>query len=126
MTIENPETQPLAAEITENPAEQPAPESAVEPEAELVAAAPDLFAESAPAPAIEAAAAPVAPPAIEAAPEPAPEPAEDFGELLAEFEKTHARAPKAGTQLQGTVISVSAEQVFLDIGFKIEGVLPRT
>ena len=55
-----------------------------------------------------------------------PEPAEDFGELLAEFEKTHAHAPKAGTQLQGTVISVSAEQVFLDIGFKIEGVLPRT
>jgi len=73
-------------------------------------------------PTAQAAAEPVAP----SPPEPAAEPAEDFGELLAEFEKTHAHAPKAGAQLQGTVISVSAEQVFLDIGFKIEGVLPRT
>src|SRR5580693_8178779 len=65
-------------------------------------------------------------PAAVPAPEPAAEPAEDFGALLAQFEKTHARAPEAGKQLQGTVISVSADQVFLDIGFKIEGVLPRT
>jgi small subunit ribosomal protein S1 len=54
------------------------------------------------------------------------EPAEDFGVLLAQFEKTHARAPEAGKQLLGTVITVSADQVFLDIGFKTEGVLPRT
>ncbi len=65
-------------------------------------------------------------PSAEPAPEPAAEPAEDFGALLAQFEKTHARSPEAGRQLQGTVISVSADQVFLDIGFKIEGVLPRT
>ena len=65
-------------------------------------------------------------PAAEPAPEPIAEPAEDFGALLAQFEKTHARSPEAGKQLQGTVISVSADQVFLDIGFKIEGVLPRT
>jgi len=64
--------------------------------------------------------------APETAPEPTPEPAEDFGELLAQFEKTHARAPQPGQQVQGTVISVSAEQLFLDIGFKIEGVLPRS
>src|SRR5215469_14283785 len=57
---------------------------------------------------------------------PTSEPTENFGELLAQFEKTHARAPQPGQQVQGTVISVSAEQVFLDIGFKIEGVLPRT
>ncbi len=29
-------------------------------------------------------------------------------------------------QIEGTVISVSADQVFLDIGYKTEGVLPRT
>jgi small subunit ribosomal protein S1 len=28
--------------------------------------------------------------------------------------------------LQGTVVSLSADQVFLDIGYKTEGVLPRT
>ena len=65
-------------------------------------------------------------PAAVPAPEPAAEPAEDFGALLAQFEKTHARTPEAGKQLQGTVISVSADQVFVDVGFKIEGVLPRT
>ncbi len=65
-------------------------------------------------------------PAAVPAPEPAAEPGEDFGALLAQFEKTHARTPEAGKQLQGTVISVSADQVFVDVGFKIEGVLPRT
>ena len=28
--------------------------------------------------------------------------------------------------MQGTVVSLSAEQVFLDIGYKTEGVLPRS
>ena len=64
------------------------------------------------------------------APEPAAEisaePAENFADLLAEFEKSHARHPQAGHQLEGKVISVSTDQVFLDIGFKIEGVLPRS
>ena len=62
-------------------------------------------------------------PAIEA---PA-EPEESFGDLLAQFEKSHAHTTKTGQkQLQGTVISVAADQVFVDIGFKIEGVLPRS
>jgi small subunit ribosomal protein S1 len=55
------------------------------------------------------------------------EPIESFGDVLAQFEKSHAHTAEAGQkQLQGTVISVSAEQVFVDIGFKIEGVLPRS
>jgi len=61
------------------------------------------------------------------APEPAAEPTESFADLLSEFEKTHKHnAPSGQRQLQGTVVSVSAEQVFLDIGYKVEGVLPRS
>ena len=29
-------------------------------------------------------------------------------------------------QLQGTVVSLTADQVVLDVGYKIEGVLPRS
>jgi small subunit ribosomal protein S1 len=70
-------------------------------------------------------------PAISAAPAPASEPQtepdESFADVLAQFEKTHVHRPAGGpAQLQGTVISLSADQVFLDIGYKIEGVLPRT
>ncbi len=58
---------------------------------------------------------------------PAAEPSENFGELLAQFEKSHKHTSESGQkQLQGTVISVSADEVFLDIGYKTEGVLPRS
>ncbi len=54
-----------------------------------------------------------------------PAPAESFGALFAEYEKTHAREPQTGgQQVEGVVIAVTPEQVFVDIGFKIEGVLP--
>lgn len=69
-------------------------------------------------------------PVAEAAPEPAaaaPEPAEDFADILSAFERTHAHKPEPGTrQLDGTVISLTADQVVLDVGYKIEGVLPRS
>lgn len=59
-------------------------------------------------------------------PEPIIEPAEDFAALLLEFERSHTHKPGGGQkQLQGTVVSLSADQVFLDIGYKTEGVLPR-
>src|SRR5665213_493951 len=55
------------------------------------------------------------------------EPAESFADLLRDFERSHSHKPEGGAkQLQGTVVSVSAEQVFLDIGYKTEGVLPRS
>jgi small subunit ribosomal protein S1 len=62
------------------------------------------------------------------APEPiSEEPTENFAELLSQFEKSHSHKAAPGQrQLQGTVVSVSADQVFLDIGYKTEGVLPRT
>ncbi|MEO6965525.1 MAG: 30S ribosomal protein S1 [Acidobacteriaceae bacterium] len=50
-----------------------------------------------------------------------------FGELLAEFEHSHSHKAEDGAkQLEGTVVSVDAESVYLDIGFKAEGILPRS
>src|SRR5512135_2300343 len=58
---------------------------------------------------------------------PEPEPNESFDELLSEYEQSHSRKCKGGSsQLDGTVIAVSADSVFLDIGFKTEGILPLT
>src|SRR5271165_1622848 len=51
---------------------------------------------------------------------------ESFGALLAQFEQSHIRPAEDGAkQREGTVVSISADSVFLDIGFKTEGVLPR-
>ena len=48
-----------------------------------------------------------------------------FDALFAEYEREHARKPEeGGRQIEGTVISANAEHVFVDIGFKVEGVLP--
>ncbi len=61
---------------------------------------------------------------VEAASEPA---TESFGELLAQFEHSHSHKVEGGArQLEGIVVSVDAESVYLDIGFKAEGVLPRS
>jgi small subunit ribosomal protein S1 len=65
---------------------------------------------------------------IESTPE-SPEleaPDESFGELLAQFEHAHPRQPDgASSQMEGTVVSLDAEFVYLDIGYKSEGILPR-
>ncbi len=56
-----------------------------------------------------------------------PESTESFGELLSQFEQTHKHKSKDGAkQLEGTVVSVTADSVLLDVGYKIEGALPRT
>ena len=47
---------------------------------------------------------------------------QSFGDLLKEFESTH---PHKG-QRDGTVVSLSDELVFIDIGYKTEGTLPLT
>jgi small subunit ribosomal protein S1 len=55
------------------------------------------------------------------------EPTENFADLLRDFERSHTHKPESGAkQLEGTVISLSADQVFVDIGYKTEGVLPRS
>ena len=53
------------------------------------------------------------------------EPAESFADLLSEFEHEHQK-PSESRQVEATVVSVSTDTVYLDIGFKVEGVLPRT
>jgi small subunit ribosomal protein S1 len=52
---------------------------------------------------------------------------ESFDEVFAQYEKSHSRKKEdSGKQLEGTVVSVSADSVFVDIGFKSEGILPLT
>jgi len=64
---------------------------------------------------------------VPGAPEAIDDSTESFGSLLAQFEKTHAdRSKTEGAQKDGIVVSISSESVFLDIGFKVEGVLPRS
>jgi small subunit ribosomal protein S1 len=51
--------------------------------------------------------------------------AESFGDILSQYEKSHKhRAEEGGRGLEGVVIAVSADSVFLDIGFKTEGLIP--
>jgi small subunit ribosomal protein S1 len=53
------------------------------------------------------------------------EPNESFGDILSQYEQTHShKAEQGGKGLEGTVVSVTGEQVFLDIGYKIEGTIP--
>ena len=62
-------------------------------------------------------------------PDETPEPVaeESFADLLSAFESSHSHKAQDGQkQLQGTVVSLTADQVFLDIGYKTEGVLPRS
>lgn len=47
-----------------------------------------------------------------------------FGDLLKEFEQTHPKKPAAGEGREGTVIAISGDLVFLDLGMKEEGALP--
>lgn len=55
---------------------------------------------------------------------------ESFGDAFAEYERTHARKPEESTdgprQIDATVVTLTADQAILDIGFKTEGVLART
>jgi small subunit ribosomal protein S1 len=110
---------------------QPTPDHVLEPSLVFVAGVvPSVGADAAPPPTIESIAAPppspvpVHEPALEPVAE---EPTESFAELLSQFEKSHSHKAAPGQrQLQGTVVSLSADQVFLDIGYKTEGVLPRS
>lgn len=57
--------------------------------------------------------------------QPITEDSESFGDILSQYEQATSRKPEdRGQGLKGTVIAVSAESVFLDIGFKTEGIIP--
>ena len=51
------------------------------------------------------------------------EPNESFDKILSQFERSHVVRQAEGTR-EGTVVSISADSVFIDVGFKTEGVLP--
>ena len=53
------------------------------------------------------------------------ESAESFADALSAFERSHTHRAET-KQLQGTVVSLTADQVVLDVGYKMEGVLPRS
>jgi len=57
---------------------------------------------------------------------PSVESSESFGEILSQFQKSHSHKTEDRRQLEGTVIAVTEEAVFFDIGFKSEGILPVT
>jgi small subunit ribosomal protein S1 len=55
------------------------------------------------------------------------EDAESFSEMFSQFEKAHSQHSEDGNQrIEATVIALSAESAFFDIGHKTEGVLPLT
>jgi small subunit ribosomal protein S1 len=71
------------------------------------------------------------PPAPASTPvEPSPSeslPVESFKDIFSKYEKSHPRKREAGAQgREGTVITLTADSVVLDIGYKTEGVLPLT
>ncbi|MGA2723007.1 MAG: S1 RNA-binding domain-containing protein [Bryobacteraceae bacterium] len=56
--------------------------------------------------------------------EAATEPAESFGDILSQYEQSHSHRIEEGKRgLEGTVIAVTGESVYLDIGFKTEGII---
>ncbi|SEG52208.1 small subunit ribosomal protein S1 [Bryocella elongata] len=55
------------------------------------------------------------------------EPEEAFADIFSAYQKTsNRRLGEEGRQIQGTVVTVDAESVFVDIGFKSEGILALT
>ena len=54
-----------------------------------------------------------------------PDGGESFGAIFSEYEQSHRpRGDSGSKQIEATVIAVTADSVFLDIGYKTEGVLP--
>ena len=53
-----------------------------------------------------------------------PDTHESFGDLLSQFEREHTRQEGGDRRIQGTVVAISADSVFVDINFKTEGILP--
>jgi small subunit ribosomal protein S1 len=51
------------------------------------------------------------------------EPTESFGNILSQFEQSHTMQRVEGSH-ESTIVSVSADAVFVDIGLKTEGILP--
>src|SRR4051812_14585978 len=56
---------------------------------------------------------------------PTPEAHPSFGDILSEYEQSHQITQKSsGEGREGTVVAVSPDSIFVDVGLKIEGVVP--
>ena len=56
---------------------------------------------------------------------PTPESTESFGDIFKQYEQSHARKPEDVSKgREATVITITADSVLLDIGFKSEGIMP--
>jgi len=52
---------------------------------------------------------------------------ESFSELISQYERSHKRVDDSGARrLEGTVVAITDDSVLLDIGYKTEGILPRS
>src|SRR5689334_18909618 len=54
-------------------------------------------------------------------------PGESFGDILSQYEQSHTHRTETDEgrkALEGTVVAVTGDNVFLDIGYKTEGILP--
>jgi small subunit ribosomal protein S1 len=50
---------------------------------------------------------------------------ESFGDILSQYEQSHSHKPEeSGKGLEGTVVAVTGDAVYFDIGYKIEGIVP--
>ena len=45
-----------------------------------------------------------------------------FGDLLSQFEQSHHKKEEGA--IDGTVVAISSDSVFVDVGYKTEGILP--
>ncbi|HEX4606454.1 MAG TPA: 30S ribosomal protein S1, partial [Candidatus Angelobacter sp.] len=59
--------------------------------------------------------------------QPVAEPKESFKDILNQYEQSHSHKPEEGSKrIEATVVTLTADSILLDIGFKTEGILPLT
>ncbi len=108
-------------EVSESAEATSAPQTASAPDPTLPQTTSAPEASAAKAPDKPASPVPQASAVEPSAPEDAPEADNSFGDILSEFEHAHQ---KRGETLEGTVVSVTPEAIFVDLGRKTDGVLP--
>jgi small subunit ribosomal protein S1 len=107
------------------PSSEPIPTEPTAAPDQEVAGQPIIVSGESPGPLESSPVAPVEDQDLKSQSEAEPEPTESFAEMLSAFDREHTHRAES-RQLLGTVISLSADQVILDIGYKMEGVLPRS
>ena len=107
------------------PSSEPSPTEPTAAPDQEVAGQPIIVSGESPGPLESSPVAPVEDQDLKSQSEAEPEPTESFAEMLSAFDREHTHRAES-RQLLGTVVSLSADQVILDIGYKMEGVLPRS